>query len=72
MGAGSIEWPSIISGINDGRLGDGNDEFRTPLANMMHLLDDFVLKIPRKDQNVIGFGESIASMGRIGMCMPGV
>lgn len=41
--------------INQGHVRNRYDELATPFHYMLHLPDDFLLEVPRQDQNIIGF-----------------
>src|SRR4026208_1553620 len=42
--------------VDDRDRRDGNDELRAPFTDMAHLLHDFILEVPRQDQDVVRLG----------------
>src|ERR1044071_2647119 len=43
----------LLPGIDDGEVGNGDYELASPFSDMSHLPHDFLLQIPRQNQNVI-------------------
>src|SRR5947209_1277051 len=39
---------------DDFGCGDGDDEFATPFADFMHLIDDLLFEVPRQNKHVVG------------------